>query len=243
MNKSEEAINSMWEEVEGRKPDPPKFPTDEKEWAELLKDCYGTNTLAQTHWGLIDFSPDEVKKITGGEKLSYDEYLEIMHQTGNGTRPFFEQCYYSSCLSDFKGEIDKITKDKICFKRIFVGGIYCDGIGFSGKEDHVWMDIKGFEEYTVGDCISFSADVYRYLKTSNGKSIDFGLRSPHSIRKIDSYDLPTDDDLLMQSIDQLVCEVCLFNEHCYMGLCIADEQWRNDMRQSLYDFAKAIQNK
>ena len=43
---------------------------------------------------------------------------------------------------------------------------------FVGKEDHVWMDISGFEGFQVGDCLSFFAEIHRYVKTGNGKQID-----------------------------------------------------------------------
>ena len=33
-----------------------------------------------------------------------------------------------------------------------------------GKEDHVWMDKSGFEEYAIGDGVSFGAEVCRYVK-------------------------------------------------------------------------------
>ena len=42
--------------------------------------------------------------------------------------------------------------------------MYTDGTMFDGKEDHVWMDKSGFEEYTIGDGVSFGAEVYRYVK-------------------------------------------------------------------------------
>ena len=42
--------------------------------------------------------------------------------------------------------------------------MYMDGVCFDGKEEHVWMSSSGFENYKVGDSVSFFADVYRYLK-------------------------------------------------------------------------------
>ena len=42
--------------------------------------------------------------------------------------------------------------------------MYTDGRMFDGKEDHVWMDKSGFEEYAVGDGVSLGAEVYRYVK-------------------------------------------------------------------------------
>ena len=106
------------------------------------------------------------------------------------------------------------------------------------QEDHVWMDIEPFEEYQVGDCLSFGGEIYRYLKTKNGKQISFGIREPYDIKKIESYELPSDDDMLMQAVDQMICEVCMFNEHCYMGMCIANEEWREGLRKTLFNAAK-----
>ncbi len=79
------------------------------------------------------------------------------------------------------------------------------------------MPKEGFENYKVGDCLTFFAEVYRYVKTGNGKRIDFALRNPQRIKKIDSYELPTDDELMLQSIDAIICETCYLNEHC--GAC------------------------
>ena len=44
--------------------------------------------------------------------------------------------------------------------------------------------------------------------------------------------------MLMQAVDQLVCEACMFNEHCYMGMCNANKEWREEMRKTLFDAAK-----
>ena len=73
---------------------------------------------------------------------------------------------------------------------------------------------------------------------------DYKYRVPHKrvhdlfIKKIESYELPSDDDMLMQAVDQMICEVCMFNEHCYMGMCIANEEWREGMRKTLFNAAK-----
>lgn len=120
----------------------------------------------------------------------------------------------------FMGQIDKITKEKVCFKRIFVSGMFHDATMFDGKEDHVWMDKQGFEEFSVDDSVSFFADVYRYIKTGNGRTLDFGLRNPQSIKKIDSYKLPSVEKLKMQQIDLIVCDTCMLNEHCNRNYCL-----------------------
>lgn len=216
---------------------------DGKKWKKLKKEFYGINTLVTTDYGLIDFDPERVKEIVGGENLSYDEYLEIERCSAPLCRRSFETCFYESIENLFKGQIEKISGGRICFKRIFVSGCYPDGICFDGKEDHVWMSAKGFEEFKVGDCVRFGADVYRYLKKSKGKLIDFALRDPWDIKKVGAYELPSDDDLLMQSIDSIICEVCLFNEHCHMGMCIANEEWRERMRKELFEAARNIEKK
>ena len=67
-------------------------------------------------------------------------------------------------MSHFKGQIEKVKSKHVCFKRILISGIYTDGTMFDGKEDHVWMDKSDFEEYAIGDGVSFGAEVYRYVK-------------------------------------------------------------------------------
>ena len=37
---------------------------------------YGTKTAVQTENGIIEYDPESMKGIVGGEKLTYDEYLE-----------------------------------------------------------------------------------------------------------------------------------------------------------------------
>lgn len=240
MNQYEECINNMWEEVEGKHhASTPKKPTEEERWKRFKEEYAGRSMLVISEWGLIDCSLEAVKDIAGGEHLSFEEYLEIMRVSGQECRSYFERCYYEAFDCSFRGKIEKKNRNKVCFEKIYVNGFLCDGDGFSGKEDHVWMDLKGFESYEIGECVSFSAEVYRYLKTGNGKRIDFGLRNPEWIKKIGDYELPSDDDLLMQSIDDLICEVCLFREHCYMGMCIANEEWRENMRKMLFEAAKS----
>ncbi len=184
-----------------------------------IKDAnYGTKTAVQSGKGIVDYNPDKMSDVVGGEKLTYDEYLEIQIKSQGKVRGSFQLCYYEIPLG-FRGEVEKITKDKICFKRIFVEGMYRDGICFDGKEDHVWMDLKGFEKFKPGDSVSFWAEIYRYLKTGDGKIIDFGLRNPKEVKQIEAYELPSDEDLMRQELEMMVCETCFLNEQCY-GMCL-----------------------
>ena len=193
---------------------------------------YMEKVAVQDGDGIIDYDPEKMKDIVGGEKLTYDEYLEIQRKHGREVRGSFQLCYYENALG-FRGQIERKTKDKVCFKRIFVEGMYYDGECFDGKEDHVWMDLKGFEQYQEGDCLSFWAEVYRYLKTGNGKMIDFGLRNPAQIQKIDKYELPTDEELLKQEIGFMVCETCYLHEQCF-GTCLLPKGKKKTMINSLY---------
>jgi len=230
------AKKEMKEELPGIAP---AGASEEERWRVAKTAFSGSKLGVITEWGLIDFDPSEIPLIANGDNLSYDDYLEIMKASANNVRIDFERCYYDAWFYRFKGRIERINKkkSKVCFERIYVDGQYSDGEGFVGKEDHVWMDLQGFEEYEVGDCLSFEAEVYRYVKCGNGKQLDFGLRNPEGVTKVDSYELPTKEELQMQAIDQLICEVCLFREHCY-GFCIANQEWREEMRKQLLSFGK-----
>ena len=230
----------MWEEVEGKSSEPISQLSDEERWKELVDEYSHSGYQLQTEFGIIDMSDDAMKDVVGGEDLSYEEYLQAVFNSRNIRRHCFEYCYYSNAWCNFKGQINRFDKKKgkVIFNRIYISGGLMDGDCYEGKEDHVWMDIKPFESYQEGDCLSFGGEVYRYLKTRNGKQISFGIRVPYDISKIETYELPTDDDMIMQAVDQMICEACMFNEHCYMGMCIANKEWRDEMRKTLFNAAK-----
>lgn len=185
-----------------------------------------------SEFGNIDFSLNGKVDIVGSEKLSYDDYLDIQIQSYGKQRSWFAMCYYN-IPCEFMGCIEKKTKKNICFKRIYVSGMYPDGDCFEGKEDHVWMDIQGLEDFKVGDCASFYADVYRYIKTGNGKILDYSLRNPQGIKRIASYELPSDDDLIKQSINQILCETCYLSEHCNKVYCLRNQEELQTLREQM----------
>lgn len=200
----------------------------------LLADHYGEDILVFSEFGNIDFSPARKEDVVGGEKLTYDDYIDIQMISFGKQRTWFEMCYYNF-PSEFKGCIEKKAKKNICFQRIYVSGMYADGCDFfEGKEDHVWMDIHGFEDFKAGDCVSFYAEVYRYIKTRNGKILDYALRSPQEIKQIASYDLPSDDDLVKQSIDQILCETCYLSEHCNKTYCLRNQEELQALRNQMF---------
>lgn len=180
---------------------------------------YGQNVCTMGESGTVCYSPDSQKDVVGANNMTYDEYLDVQIQSLGKTRSGFEACYYNIPL-EFKGEIKRFSKRGICFKRIFISAMYPDGGMFDDKEDHVWMDKAGFEKFSVGDCLSFGAEVYRYVKTGHGKMIDYSLRNPEGIQKVPSYELPTDDELRAQAIQEIICETCFLSEHCNKVSCI-----------------------
>lgn len=210
-----------------------KFP-DKK---SLFGSYYGEKNWVCTSDGTIDFDPEGYKDVVGAEKFTYDEYLEVQIKSFRKTRGWFEVCYHNFSLG-FKGCIEKNTGKNICFQRIVVEGMYPNSDCFVGKEDHVWMDISGFENFQVGDCVSFSADIYRYIKTKNGKQIDFSLRNPQGIKQIEAYELPTDDELMKQEIKQMLCETCYLEEHCNRISCLRSKNEMRKLKKQMFDVLK-----
>lgn len=193
--------------------------SDIEDIEDLFGLYYGEKTAVCTYDGTIDFDPEGYKDVVGAEKFTYDEYLEVQIKSFHKSRGWFATCYHNVPLG-FKGCIEKNTGKNICFQRIEVEGMYFDGDCFVGKEDHGWMDISGFENFQVGDCVSFLAEIYRYVKTGNGKQIDFGLRNPQNIKQVEAYELPTDGELLKQEINQMVCETCYLGDYCNGVSCM-----------------------
>ncbi|MCM1120839.1 MAG: hypothetical protein NC543_15955 [bacterium] len=210
-----------------------KFPDKEN----LFSAYYGKKELVCTYDGTIDFNPEGYRDVVGAEKFTYAEYLEVQIKSFHKTRGWFEECYHNIPLG-FKGCIEKNTGKNVCFQRIVVEGMYLDGDCFVGKEDHVWMDISGFEIFQVGDCVSFSAEIYRYVKTGNGKQIDFGLRNPQGIKRIEAYELPSDDELMEQEIEQMVCETCYLEEHCNKASCLRPKKDMRILKKQMLDVLK-----
>lgn len=57
------------------------------EWKELKKEHWGQNVIVDTReWECIDFSPQSMNEVFGGEKLSYEEYLDAQMAIGRDIR-------------------------------------------------------------------------------------------------------------------------------------------------------------
>lgn len=216
-----------------------KFNESERDWVRNIVTCnYRNESVCDSHHGLIFFDPNEKKSVSGAEKLSYDEYIYIQLKS-RPQRLNFLNCYINITLG-FKGCIEKKNKNNICFKRIFVEGMFPDGECFDGKEDHVWMSRVGFEKFKVGDSVSFLAEVYRYIKTSNGKSLEFGLRNPEGIKKIEAYELPSDEQLMEDELNRIICEACYLREQCsMMCMCMRNPKELKKLRKNMKDMIKS----
>ncbi len=204
---------------------------------ELKKAHYGATTCVQAEGGVVMFNPDSQKEVVGAEKMTYDEYLDVQIASLGKLRREFVNLYFNIPMG-FKGEIEKMNNDKVCFKRIFTVGMFFDGVMFDGKEDHVWMDKSGFEKYQVGDSVEFFAEVYRYVKTGKGKQIDFGLRNPEGIKRIPPYELPTDEELIEQSVNEIICETCYLSEHCNRVSCMRPQKELKQMKKQMVKMIK-----
>lgn len=216
-----------------------KYPNEES----FLAAYYGKENFVSSENGIIFFKPDSQEDVVGAEKMSYDEYLDVqLASLGHNYRSGFASGLFNYLL-EFKGQIEKIKTKHICFKRIFISGMYPDGVMFDGKEDHVWMEKTGFEEFAVGDSVSFSAEVYRYVKTGNGKLIDYGLRNPVGIQKIEAYKLPSDQDLLEQEISEIICETCYLSEHCNRVSCLLPKEAKEEKKKQMMSLIKGCNNK
>ena len=55
---------------------------------------------------------------------------------------------------------------------------------------------------------------------------------------MDNYELPSDEELMMQSIDAIICETCYFNDQCCAGICIRDKKELQDLKRDMLKVAK-----
>lgn len=210
------------------------------EFADVIVANYGKKIVQMLENGSIDFDPDGLKEVVRGEKLSYDDYIDAQINALGKTHSDFQMCFYNFPLG-FKGCVEKTSNGHICFQKIFIEGMYGDGYCFDGKEQHVWMDLKGFEDLKAGDCVSFFAEPYRYLKTGDGKQIDFGLRNPEGVKKIEKYELPSDDELIDQELDMMLCDTCFLSDSCNRTVC-TNIKWRQEAKKSMKDLLKKTDN-
>ena len=220
-----------------------KYKSD-KEIYSLIDAHYGTKASFQIpEIGIIFFDRELSKGIVGGDHLTYEDFIDLQLQTKLEFRSSFFMCWVYTPM-EFKGEVETFARGKICFKRIYDEYMLPDTSIHMGKEDHVWMSSEGFGKLSKGDCVSFFAEVYRYIKKSDGKKLDYGLRNPEDIKKINKYDLPTEKELLMQEIDSMICETCDMADFCgTRSNCIKNPKERQLLKKQMYEILKSKDGK
>ena len=220
-----------------------KYKSDEEIYS-LIDAHYGTKASFQIpELGIIFFDRELSKGIVGGDHLTYEDFIDLQLQTKLEFRGSFFMCWVYTPM-EFKGEVETFAKGKICFKRIYDEYMLPDTSIHIGKEDHVWMSSEGFGKLNKGDCVSFFAEVYRYIKKSDGKKLDYGLRNPEDIKKISKYDLPTEKELLMQEIDSMICETCDMADFCgTRSNCIKNPKERQLLKKQMYEILKSKDGK
>lgn len=65
--------------------------------------------VSTQEWGYIDFSPQGMKEVCGGEKLTYEEYLDAQMAIGRDKRGWFFLCHHEVPLG-FAGQIERICR-------------------------------------------------------------------------------------------------------------------------------------
>lgn len=175
------------------------------------KKYYGKNTWVSVNDGMIDFSPNGMKKVKGGEQLTYPDYLKIQYSSLGHTKVGLERVFFDAYSARFKGEITKKIHDHLLFKKLYIDAIDSDLVGYVDSEDHVWMSAKPFNDLKINDCVEFDAKVYRYLKVGHGKRIDYGLVNPKNIKRITPYSLPSSEQIKRQIVDDLLWSTSKYN--------------------------------
>lgn len=128
------------------------------------------------------------------------QHLQTAYIHGNG-------------IVECTGKVINITRNRILFKYINIRFTNNEGKILKGNEKHIWVyDIKPFIKNHIykGDKISFTAEIYPYLRKNNKK--DYRLKNCTNITKINHHK--------KTSTNQIICnELCLFKDHCN-GFCI-----------------------
>lgn len=214
-------------------------------WKRLKKEFKGTGYLVEFGDGAISFSKEAMKKVANAPHLKYDEFLEAQYRSLGRQRDYFAQCLYCGGILTAKGKVTLIREDCILFKRLAVEIDTMDGYCTDGKENHVWVfkkhikeesDLAIFNGLKKGDCVRFDAEVQRYYRQKN-KTIDFGLYNIYGLKKIDEYEIPTDEELTEQAARRIVCKTCKFVDHCN-GFCIANKEETKERYQAIMESMK-----
>ena len=214
----------------------------DSEWEWLKKKCYRKNMVALIGSGFIDFTKASFLTLIRGcvDKYSYtndmisrlpnyDAFLDIQRENigkarADVARIYFDAGSYVVCY----GKIQKFShirekRDKVCIEKVTIynpHSLDVDWNLFTGTLDHIWVESCYFEGMDIGDNVKFEATISPYLKTGNGKQIDYGLEVSDDAEQIDDYYWPTKEDVRNSIANRNKCASCLYNDYCY-GHCLA----------------------
>lgn len=151
----------------------------------------------------------------------------------------------------FKARVLSGPKDgKILLKELYVLAVdpmcYDMDVGtIEGVEDHVFIyDVAEFISAGVkaGDCVSFSGVVYKYERRDH--SIDYSIRECENVQVIEAQYLPDRRNLQERNdrrlISQLICETCLFTDHCDGLFCLMGDDERENQIKSMMKMLKEV---
>lgn len=118
-----------------------------------------------------------------------------------------------------QGTISKYSTDgqTVCIRSpevIEVGYIYTGPVA---GEDHLWVDAELFtkKQLQPEDIVCFEGVVYEYKNKKD--ELNYGVKDISCAKRINPY-------LVVHNwAESMVCEVCLFSEHCY-GFCLRGEK-------------------
>ena len=65
------------------------------------------------------------------------------------------------------------------------------------------------------------------------------LRNPQNIKQVEAYELPTDEELLKQEINQMVCETCYLGEYCNGVSCMRLKSKMRNIKKQMFDVLKS----
>lgn len=180
-------------------------------WKVCKKSNYKKNTIIQGYEFTVDFSLKNYERLEkNGTNVSYDDYLDLQRISFyKDMRSHFLWIYHNLGIGDFCGKITKANDNYFCFNKIYSNAMdLYDCTFLSGIEQHVWIERKELDGVGVGDCVSFSAEVYQYVKKNCGLSLDFGLRNLSNVEKIKEYMLPSERDMFDKQANKLLYDTC-----------------------------------
>lgn len=118
-----------------------------------------------------------------------------------------------------QGTISKYSSDgqTVCIRSpevIEVGYIYTGPVA---GEDHLWVDAELFtrKQLQPEDIVCFEGVVYEYRNKKD--EVNYGVKDINDVKRINPY------SVIRNWAESMVCEVCLFSEHCY-GFCLRGEK-------------------